>query len=175
MSTAEQRAWEREQQRLREQAGEEEAARLNQELQGRIGALEQLFGLVTGPSREDRLRGRGALGARPGPYGQAWAALRSSRPISEAAGGRGRAVSDHGPTGQPVSGRLPSRLHPIYRRREQELLVEYEFPRVGDIIPTDASYRYVKTRSFIEPKVRTATEVLPHRTWEGSIDRRRRS
>ena len=49
----------------------------------------------------------------------------------------------------------------IYRRREQELLVEYEFPRVGDIIPTDASYRYVKTRSFIEPKVRTATEVLP--------------
>lgn len=43
MSTAEQRAWEREQKRLREQAGEEEAARLNQELQGRIGALEQLL------------------------------------------------------------------------------------------------------------------------------------
>jgi restriction system protein len=30
---------------------------------------------------------------------------------------------------------------------------------VGDIIPTDASYRYVKTRSFIEPKVRTATDT----------------
>jgi hypothetical protein len=43
MSTAEQRAWEREQKRLLEQAGEEEAARLNQELQGRIGALEHCW------------------------------------------------------------------------------------------------------------------------------------
>lgn len=43
MSTAEQRAWEREQERLLEQAGEEEAGRLNQVLQDRVGALEQLL------------------------------------------------------------------------------------------------------------------------------------
>ena len=43
MSTAEQRAWEREQKRLLEQAGEEEAARLNQDLHHRVGALEQLL------------------------------------------------------------------------------------------------------------------------------------
>jgi restriction system protein len=47
----------------------------------------------------------------------------------------------------------------IYRTREQELLAEYEFPRVRDIIPAEASYRYVKTRGFIEPKVRTTTDT----------------
>jgi hypothetical protein len=44
MSTAEQRAWEREQRRRLEQAGEDEAARLNQELQQYVGTLEQLLG-----------------------------------------------------------------------------------------------------------------------------------
>ena len=43
MSTAEQRAWEREQKRLLDLAGEEEAARLNEGVQRRVGALEQLL------------------------------------------------------------------------------------------------------------------------------------
>jgi hypothetical protein len=43
MSTAEQRAWEREQKRLLDQAGEDEAARLNQELQHWVSTLEQLL------------------------------------------------------------------------------------------------------------------------------------
>jgi hypothetical protein len=30
---------------------------------------------------------------------------------------------------------------------------------VGDTIPTEASYRYVKTRGVIEPKARTATDT----------------
>jgi hypothetical protein len=97
-------------------------------------------------------------------YDQAWAALRSSRPISEAAGGRRAAGEQCLTTALQASqypAGFPHAFTLIYRRREQELLVEYEFPRVGDIIPTDASYRYVQARSFIEPKVRTATEVLP--------------
>jgi restriction system protein len=54
MSTAEQRAWEREQKRLLDQAGEEEAARLNQELHHRVGALEQLLAWsLTHPLRVD--------------------------------------------------------------------------------------------------------------------------
>jgi hypothetical protein len=43
MSTAEQRAWEREQKQLLDLAGEEEAARLNVEIQRRVGALTQLL------------------------------------------------------------------------------------------------------------------------------------
>jgi restriction system protein len=43
MSTAEQRAWEREQKRRLEQAGEDEAARLNDELHQRVDALEHLL------------------------------------------------------------------------------------------------------------------------------------
>jgi hypothetical protein len=43
MSTAEQRAWEREQKQLLDLAGEEEAARLNEEIQRRGGALTQLL------------------------------------------------------------------------------------------------------------------------------------
>ena len=88
MSTAEQRAWEREQKRLREQAGEEEAARLNQELQGRIGALEQLLAWsLAHPVRVDFAAAARWEQGRVA-YDQAWVALRSSRPISEAAGGR---------------------------------------------------------------------------------------
>jgi hypothetical protein len=39
---------------------------------------------------------------------------------------------------------FPNAFTLIYRRRERELLVEYEFPRVRDIIPAETSYRYVK-------------------------------
>jgi hypothetical protein len=43
MSTAEQRAQEREQKRRLDQAGEDEAARLNHDLHQRVGRLEQLL------------------------------------------------------------------------------------------------------------------------------------
>ena len=43
MSTAEQRAFEREQKRRLDQAGEDEAGRLNDDLHQRVGRLEQLL------------------------------------------------------------------------------------------------------------------------------------
>jgi hypothetical protein len=46
----------------------------------------------------------------------------------------------------------------IYRSREQELLVGYEFPRVPDIIPEQSGYRYVKMKGLVEAKTRTAAD-----------------
>jgi restriction system protein len=54
---------------------------------------------------------------------------------------------------------FPNAFTLIYRRRERELLVEYEFPRVRDIIPAETSYRYVKIRNVIEPKARSAADT----------------
>jgi restriction system protein len=54
---------------------------------------------------------------------------------------------------------FPNAFKLIYRRREREMLVEYEFPRVRDIIPVEAGYRYVKIRNVIEPKVRSAADT----------------
>ena len=56
-------------------------------------------------------------------------------------------------------GGFPNAFKLIYRRREREMLVEYEFPRVRDIIPAEASYRYVKIRNAIEPKARSAADT----------------
>jgi hypothetical protein len=232
MSTAEQRTWEREQKRLLDQAGEDEAARLNDELQRRVGTLEQLLdwslthpvtvnfaamkvlvpqfrpGVLAAPlpmpdpetfkpkplnrltqmvpGAEQRFatrweQGRVAYERASAEWQQAEQQRREQLATAEeehkaatAAAheqhhrvdelqadfrtGRRAAVQQcltealqesHYPAGFPHAFTL------IYRSREQELLVEYEFPRVRDIIPTEGSYRYVKTRGLIEPKART--------------------
>jgi len=230
MSTAEQRAWEREQKRLLEQEGEDEAARLNQELQHRVGALEQLLAwsldhpvavdlaamkvpmpqfqpgafaatlpmpdpesfkpkpltrltrLV--PGAEERFAARWEQGRVA--YDQAWADWQQAEQQRQAQLARAKEEHEAATTTaheqhrridelevdfrtgrraaveQCLTTALQASQYPagfphactlIYRRREQELLVEYEFPRVGDIIPTEASYRYVKTRGLIEPNL----------------------
>src|SRR6266508_4368825 len=53
---------------------------------------------------------------------------------------------------------FPHKFALIYRSRDQELLVEYEFPRARDIIPDEASFRYVKSKEIIEAKPRTAAD-----------------
>jgi restriction system protein len=236
MSTAEQRAWEREQKRLLEQAGEDEAARLNQELQHWVGTLEQLltwslavpvtvdFAAMKVPMPQFRLgnlavplptpnpesfrprpltrlarlvpgaeerfaarweQGRVAydracgdwhraeqqrqhqLAKAKAEYEAATAAAQDQhRRIDELEAdfrtGRRAAVEQCLTTALQASQYPDSFSHAftlIYRSREQELLVEYEFPRVRDVIPTEANYRFVKTRGFIEPKARTAADT----------------
>jgi restriction system protein len=236
MSTAEQRAFEREQKRRLDQAGEDEAAQLNQVLDQRVGALEQLLawslahpltvdfaamkvplpqfqpGALASPlpmpdpetfkpkpltrltrmvpGAEERFAAKWEQGRVA--YDRAWAAwqqaehhrqaqLANAQQEHEAAtvaaqeqhqridelaaefrAGRRAAVEQCLTTAlqasqYPVG--FPHAFTLIYRTRERELLVEYEFPVVRDIIPTEASYRYVKTRSLIEPKARTATDT----------------
>jgi restriction system protein len=46
----------------------------------------------------------------------------------------------------------------IYRTREKELLVEYEFPLADDVIPAEASYRYIRSKASFEVKKRIPTE-----------------
>src|SRR6266536_1428689 len=53
---------------------------------------------------------------------------------------------------------FPHKFALIYRSRDQELLVEYEFPRARDIIQDEASFRYVKSKEIIEAKPRTAAD-----------------
>ncbi len=53
---------------------------------------------------------------------------------------------------------FPHQFALIYRRRDQELLVEYEFPLARVIIPDEASYRYIKTKERVEAKPRTAAD-----------------
>jgi restriction system protein len=54
---------------------------------------------------------------------------------------------------------FPHEFTLIYRSREHELLIGYEFPLARDIILEQASYRYVKTKGVIESKARTATDT----------------
>lgn len=46
-----------------------------------------------------------------------------------------------------------------YLPSRKNLLMEYEFPVAHDIIPAEASWKYVKTRDAIEPKLITAAEI----------------
>jgi restriction system protein len=236
MSTAEQRAWEREQKRRLEQAGEDEAARLNQELQQYVGTLEQLLGWSLAhpvtvdfaamkvpapqsqpgalavpiptpdpdsfrpkpltrlaklvPGAQERFAARWEQGrvayeqagadwqqaeqqrrdqlakAKQEHAAAAAAAHEQHRRIDELEAdfrtGRRAAVEQCLATALQASQyprNFPHVFTLIYRSREQELLVEYDFPRVRDIIPTHASYRYVKTRGFIDTKARTAADT----------------
>jgi restriction system protein len=236
MSTAEQRAWEREQKRLRDLAGAEEEARLNEEIQRWVEALEHLLrASLSRPGRVDframkapvsrfelgrlappppppdpetfkpKLPNRLAKGL-PGAKERfqrrweqgrvaferaqaAWqqaerqrqeelarakaqheaataAAHEQHRRVDELAAdfqtGKRAAVEQCLATALQAShypSAFPHAFTLIYRRREQELLVEYEFPRARDVIPSQASYRYVKTKELIEPKQRTATDA----------------
>lgn len=45
-----------------------------------------------------------------------------------------------------------------YKAESSELVVEYELPRIS-VVPSEASYKYVKTRDVIETKSRKAAEV----------------
>jgi restriction system protein len=54
---------------------------------------------------------------------------------------------------------FPHEFTLIYRSREHELLIEYELPLARDFIPEQASFRYVKTKSLIEPKAQTASDT----------------
>jgi restriction system protein len=236
MSTAEQRAGEREQKRRLDQAGEDEAARLNEEIQRWVDALEQLLAWSLShpvsvrfaamkmpvpqfrpgtlavplpppnphtftpkplnrlaklvPGAEERFAARWEQGRVA--YGQAsahWqqaeqqrqerlaraakehelataAAHEQHRRVDELEAdfrtGRRSAVEQCLTTALQASqypNGFPHTFTLIYRSRERELLVEYEFPRVGAIIPAKGSYRYVKTRGFIESKERTAADT----------------
>lgn len=53
---------------------------------------------------------------------------------------------------------FPGRFELRYLPSRQELLIEYEFPIARDIIPSEALWRYVKTRDAIEPKLRSAAD-----------------
>jgi restriction system protein len=236
MSTAEQRAWEREQKRLLDQAGEDEAARLNDEVQRRVGTLEQLLGWSLGhpitvnfaamkvampqfrpgvlatplpmpdpetfkPKPLNRLtkripgaekqfaarwkQGRIAYERASAEWQQAEQQRREQLATAEAEHQAATAAAHEqhhridelevdfrtgkrAAVQQCLTEALQESQYPagfphaftlIYRSREQELLVEYEFPRVRDIIPTEASFRYVKIRGLIEPKARTATDT----------------
>lgn len=46
-----------------------------------------------------------------------------------------------------------------YLPSRKNLLMEYEFPVARDIIPAEISWKYVKTRDAIEPKLITAAEI----------------
>jgi restriction system protein len=236
MSTAEERAWERERKRRLDEAGEAEAGRLNEEIQRRVGTLDQLLvwslnhpvsvafmamkvpvpqfqpGALAVPlpppnpetfkprpltrltrlmpGAEERFAARWEQGRVA--YDQAcanwqWAEQQRQHQFARAkaeheaatamaqeqhrrvdeleAGfrtGRRAAIEQCLTTALQASqypAGFPHAFTLIYRSRERELLVEYEFPRVRDIIPTDASFRYVKTRGFIESKARTATDT----------------
>jgi restriction system protein len=236
MSAAEQRAWDREQKRLLDQAGEDEAARLNDDVKRRVGTLEQLLdwslghpvtvdfaamkvavpqfrpGLLAAPlpmpdpetfkpkplnrltkmvpGAEERFlarweQGRVAYERASAEWQQAeqqrrdqlTAAEEEHQAATAAALDQHRRVDEleadlrtgtRAAVQQCLTGALQESQYPagfpqaftlIYRRREQELLVEYEFPRVRDIVPTEASYRYVKSRGFIEPKARTGADT----------------
>jgi restriction system protein len=236
MSTAEQRAWEREQKRLRDLDGEVEEAQLNEMLRLWLENLENLlmwsvdhpvrmdframkvpvpqfqpgplatplpmpdpetfkpkplgvFGRAV-PGAQQRFeakweQGRAAYEQASGQWQQAEqqrqeqlvAARREHEVATAAAHEQHRRVDEleadfrdgkRAAVEQCLTTTLQERSYPltgfphaftlIYRRREQELLVEYEFPRARDILPTEASYRYVKTKGVIESKKRTATE-----------------
>ncbi len=236
MSTAEQRAWEKEQKRLRDLAGAEEEARRNEEIRRWVETLEHLLtwslsrparvdframkaplpqfqpGTLASPlpapdpeafkpklpnrlakrlpGAQERFQRRWQQGRTAFERAQAeWqqaerhrqeqlaratarheaattAAHEQHRRIAELAAdfqtGKRAAVercltstlqASQYPAGFPHAFTL------IYRRREQELLVEYEFPRARDVIPSEASYRYVKTKELIEPKQRTPADA----------------
>src|SRR6266511_2669425 len=137
MSTAEQRAWEREQKRLRDLAEEAEAARLNDQIVRRVDMLERLLNWSLDHAiRVDELEADFRAGRRAAVEQCLTTALRSSR----------------------YPDAFPHKFALIYRSRDQELLVEYEFPRARDIIPDEASFRYVKSKEIIEAKPRTAAD-----------------
>jgi restriction system protein len=236
MSTAEQRAWEREQKRLLDLAKEEEAARLNEEIQQRVGTLEQLLGwslnhpvrvnfpamkvqvpqfrpgslasphsppdpekfkpkplnFVTKmmPGAEERFATRWEQGrvayeracaqwqqAEQQRQEQLARAENEHRFATAAAHEQHRRVDEleadfrtgrRGAVEQCLTTALQGSQYPagfphaftlIYRSREQELLVEYEFPRVRDIVPEQSGYRYVKTKGLVEAKTRTAADT----------------
>jgi restriction system protein len=236
MSTADQRAWEREQKRLLDLAGEEEAARLNEEIQRRVGALTQLLRWslqhpvqVNFPAMKvpvPQFRPGSLASPRPAPdpetfkpkplnrltkmvpgaeerfvarweqgrvaYDQAWAqwqreeqqrleqlarAEKDHQAATAAAQEQHRRVDEleadfrsgkRAAVEQCLTTALQGSQYPtgfphaftmIYRSREQELLVEYEFPRVRDIIPEQSGHRYVKTKERIEAKARTAADT----------------
>ena len=46
-----------------------------------------------------------------------------------------------------------------YLPSRKNLLMEYEFPIARDIIPAEVSWKYVKTRDAIDPKLITAAEI----------------
>lgn len=46
-----------------------------------------------------------------------------------------------------------------YLPSRKNLLMEYEFPVARDIIPAEVSWKYVKTRDAIDPKLITAAEI----------------
>ncbi len=236
MSATERKAWEREQKRLRDLAGEEEAAELNEQLTEYVEALEELLdytlrypvtvdframkvavprfqpgnlahpvpepraddfkpkppsGLATlVPGAEKRFRARWEQGRAA--FEQAHA--RWQRDEEQRQERLARAEAEHKRanesadeqhhrideleadfrTGkraaieQCLATALQASIYPsgflheftlIYRSREHELLIEYEFPLARDIIPEQASYRYVKTKGLIESKARTATDT----------------
>ena len=236
MSTAaEQRAWEREQRRLRDLAGEAEAARLDEEIQRHLKTLEQLldwslhhparvnFQAMKVPVPQFRPGTLASPLPQPAPetfkpkplsfltravpgaekrFGAKWeqgrvayeqayaqwqqaeqqrheqlARARAEHQLAAAAAqvqhrrvdeleadfrtGRRAAVEQCLTTALQASqypSGFPHAFTLIYRAREQELLVEYEFPRARDIVPEQASYRYVKSKELIEAKARTVTD-----------------
>jgi restriction system protein len=236
VATAQQRAWEREEKRRLELAGEADAERRNNELERWIGALEHvlLWSLdhpvrVSFPAMMEPLRDfePGDLGRPhqpPNPKDFQPKALSAFARLLPGAGGKFQAQWEEGrvtyeqacqrwqqleqerhqelakaqeehqvataktheqhrrvmelekdfQTGQRAAvelcltaalessvypGGFPNAFKLIYRRREREALVEYEFPRVRDIIPAEASYRYVKVRSVVESKARSAADT----------------
>ncbi len=236
MSTAEQRAWEREQKRLRDLAGEAEAARLNDQIVRRVDMLERLlnwsldhairvdfqamkvrapvlqlsrsltlplaqpnardfkprplnFLTKMAPKAEERFQARWEQGRVA--YEKACAQWQQAeeerqerlarakkehqfaiaatqvqhRRVDELEAdfraGRRAAVEQCLTTALRSSrypDAFPHKFALIYRSRDQELLVEYEFPRARDIIPDEASFRYVKSKEIIEAKPRTAAD-----------------
>lgn len=57
----------------------------------------------------------------------------------------------------PAEG-FPQKFRLAYSVASRELVVEYDLPEVS-VIPTEAEYRYVKTKDSIEAKSRKATEI----------------
>src|SRR6266511_3098715 len=158
MSTAEQRAWEREQKRLRDLAGEAEAARLNDQIVRRVDMLERLLNW----SLDHAIRVDFQAMKVRAPVLQLSRSLTLPLAQPNARDFKPRPLNFLTKMAPKAEERFQARWEQgrvAYEKAcAQWQQAEYEFPRARDIIPDEASFRYVKSKEIIEAKPRTAAD-----------------
>lgn len=87
--------------------------------------------------------------------------LRMDEVAADARTGKQYAVEDyvrHALQSSRYPSGFPARFELRYLPSRNELLLEYELPVAREIIPAETSWRYVKTRDSIEPKMRATAD-----------------